>query len=122
MARFGQKNTLQNVFYSKPTLVVLSILIVFLCISVIERYKIAKEMERRTDAVLEEKSELIERKKALEDKVEYLGAERGLEEEIRTHFDVAKEGEQVIILMGEKKKVSESRTVPPPPKPWYQFW
>jgi hypothetical protein len=64
---------------------------------------------------------LLNRKSILEEKVEYLSGERGVEEEIRTHFDVAKEGEKVIILMGEDTspitdEVKES------PKPWYKFW
>ena len=33
-------------------------------------------------------------------KIDYLNSERGLEEEIRDKFNVAKEGEEVIVIVG----------------------
>lgn len=45
---------------------------------------------------------LKERAGLLEDKVEYLQDERGIEEELRNRFDVKREGEQVIILIDDK--------------------
>jgi hypothetical protein len=68
-------------------------------------------MKDKLDAKKASLEELKGRASVLESKVEYLENERGIEEELRNRFDVAKEGEQVIILLdadrGEKK-------VPPP--------
>jgi cell division protein FtsB len=122
MASFGKKKTLRDYFYSRPVIVVLGILFVFLLVSVYGRYTVAREMSHRREVTETEKQELLERKKILEEKVEYLGGERGLEEEIRTHFDVAKEGEKVIILMGEEKKEAPPPPPLPPQEPWYKFW
>ena len=61
-----------------------------------------------------ELTELQNRAELLETKVEYMKDERGIEEELRSRFDVAKEGEQVIILLdserGEKILASSTAT------------
>ena len=121
MASFGKKKTVSDYLYSRPVIFVLAVIFVFLSIAVYGRFKVEQDMSDRRQRMESEKKELLERKQVLEEKVEYLGGERGLEEEIRTHFDVAKEGEKVIILMGDKNKKEEEIQVIPP-KPWYKFW
>ena len=122
MAGFGKKKTITEYLYSKIVVVLLLVFVVFLSVSVLERYRVERQMAERKDEALEHKEELIERKKMLEEKVEYLGAERGVEAEIRTNFDVAKEGEQVIILVGDTKESESVATTTVVQKPWYQFW
>jgi cell division protein FtsB len=121
MASFGKKKTITDYLYSRPVIFASGVLFVFLAVSVYGRFKVEQDMSNRRESMEAEKQELLERKQVLTEKVEYLSGERGLEEEIRTHFDVAKEGEKVIILMGEDEEVKE--VVPEPqPKPWYKFW
>ncbi|MFM2381454.1 MAG: hypothetical protein RLZZ76_221 [Candidatus Parcubacteria bacterium] len=122
MASFGKKKTFSDYLYSRPVIFVLGVACIFLIFSVYGRYTVEQDMLKRREAMEVEKKELLERKRILEEKVEYLGGERGLEEEIRTHFDVAKEGEKVIILMGEDQKEKNTPPPVPPPKPWYKFW
>jgi cell division protein FtsB len=121
MASFGKKKTVRDHLYSRPVIFALGVLFIFLAISVFGRYRVEQDMSGRRQAMEAEKQELLERKEMLTEKVEYLSGERGLEEEIRTHFDVAKEGEKVIILMGEDVETKEV-PAPPAPKPWYKFW
>ena len=80
------------------------ILVIFLGRSVLERLHIEREMAGRAAHTEAELNELTQRKDDLKERVEYLEGERGVEEEIRKNFDVAKEGEQVVILMGEGKE------------------
>jgi len=122
MAGFGKKKTITEYLYSKIVVVLLLIFVVFLTVSVLERYRVERQMAERKDEALEHKEELIERKKMLEEKVKYLGAERGVEAEIRTNFDVAKEGEKVIILVGDTKESESEATTTVAVKPWYIFW
>ena len=122
MASFGKKKTITDYWYSRPVIFVLCIALIFLVISIKERYLVEREMSARTTATEKEKLELLERKQMLEEKVEYLSGDRGIEEEIRTHFDVAKQGEKVIILVGDEKKAEVTPTIPQEPKPWYKFW
>jgi len=64
---------------------------------------IERDMSSRRAVAEEELNELLDRKAGLEGKVEYLREERGIESEIRKHFDVAKEGEQVVVLLDDER-------------------
>ena len=65
-----------------------------------------KRMEREEDL-----NALKARAEVLEGDIEHLQSDRGLEEELRSRFDVAKEGEQVIIIV-EDYDDTQARTVP----------
>ena len=65
----------------------------------------------------------------LDQEVEALQDDFGVEAEIRRHFDVAKEGEQVVIIIDEQLhdvpiRQTPDIQLPPPPttRPWYRFW
>lgn len=123
MPRFGKKKSYTEYLYARPTLFILGIVVVLLSYAVFQRFTIEREMAQRRAEIEAQKEELLERKAQLEDKVEYLEGERGIEEEIRKHFDVAREGETVVILMGEDTTSSEETKVVEEQKtPWYIFW
>lgn len=120
--KFGKKNTFTKVLYSQVTIAILFVLCVLLGMSVWERLEVEREMAGRAAQAESELNELTQRKEDLGDRVEYLAGERGVEEEIRKNFDVVKEGEQVIILMGEDVE-SVAEVVPEQVQTrWYQFW
>jgi cell division protein FtsB len=91
---------------------------------VYERYSIEQEMIGRRAEAEEHLKQLENRKAELQKKVEYLSNERGIEAEMRRNFDVARPGEQVVIILDDEKK----DTIEPLPKttteevPWYKFW
>ncbi len=121
--RFGKQNKYKKIIYSKGTIFILLILIILLGESVWTRFSIEREMAARTAQTQAELEALQQRKEELRKRVEYLQGERGIEEEIRKNFDVAKEGEQVIILTGEKSSTStDMQEMPKMQVPWYQFW
>jgi cell division protein FtsB len=122
MAGFGKKKTITEYLYTKPVIFVLLLVCIFLSVSVYNRYTVEREMSLRRTEAQEKKQELLERKKTLEERVNYLGGDRGIEEEIRTHFDVAKEGEKVFILTGEEKKEVQEVAPVVEERPWYKFW
>lgn len=122
MASFGKKKKITEYVYSRPVVFFLGVLIVFLSFSVYERYVVERAMFKRQVETQKQKQELIERKQMLEERVEYLNGERGIEEEIRTHFDVAREGEKVVILVGDDTTLKATTTPIVEEKPWYQFW
>lgn len=82
---------------------------------------IAKEAEART------KLDTLEaRKSDLEKKVKYLSNDRGIEAEMRRNFDVARPGEQVVIIV-DKEASTTDQPLPkmeeePNPPAWYEFW
>ena len=106
MSLLRGKRTWTAVLYSRITLAILLAVSAFLALSVYERFSIEREMAERRRDVETELSELQKRKADLEEKVEYLSNEEGIEAEIRTHFDVAREGEQVVIIVDRESDAS----------------
>lgn len=102
-------------------IVVLTLLVVW---SAFTRYQIAAEMEDRREQMEREAEALQERKDALQTEVDYLSDERGIEAEMRRQFDVAKEGEKVVVIVESEEE--EVETIPIAPstkeKSWYEFW
>ena len=123
MAKFGKKKSYTDWLYTRPVLVFVGGRIIFLGVAVFERFGVERDMYARRISAEAELSETAQRKENLNTQVEYLEGERGIEEEIRKHFDVAREGETVVILMGEDggEEVVEVE-VPLPNHKWYQFW
>ena len=122
MARFGKKKNLTDYLYTKPAVFLLLIITVFLSTAVYQRFLIERKTAELQQEMEQERVELLERKALLEEKVEYLSGERGIEEEIRKHFDVAKEGEKVIILVGNEQIAAPVSAPVVEETPWYIFW
>ena len=85
--------------HSYITAGVLLALCVGLSFSVYDRYVIEREVSSRLSEKEAEQKEVTNRRASLEEKVEYLSEDSGVEAEIRQHFDVAREGEQVVVLV-----------------------
>jgi len=120
--KFGKKNSYKAYVYSWPTVAVLCVITTLLFVSAYERFGVERDMSNRRTTSETELGRLQERKIQLEDRVHYLEGERGIEEEIRKNFDVAREGEQVIILVGEEEIVEVVNEEVTKAYPWYQFW
>lgn len=99
MFDFHEKRKIRNVLYSKLVLVLLVLVVGLLLYSVFgvfqkERETVVNKTERTK--VL---SELKERERLLDEEINRLSTERGVEGEIRSKFDVAREGERVVIII-----------------------
>ena len=91
------------------------------------RYDIAMEMKDRREVAEQQAVALQARKDALAEQVQYLSNDRGIEAEMRRQFDVALEGEQVVVIVEEKSDEAEimplsSSTKKEKKGKWYQFW
>ncbi len=88
------------------------------------RYEIAKDMAERRYSLESEASTLEERRDDLEKQVEYLSHERGIEAEMRRQFDVALEGEQVVVIVDPEKEedIQPLSTSTEEENAWYEFW
>lgn len=81
--------------------------------------------ERRLE-LEQEAAALRAQKEELQAEVQYLSNERGIEAELRRQFDVAKDGEKVVVIVEEETTtdefesitVAEEETQPR----WYEFW
>jgi cell division protein FtsB len=130
MFDFQEKRKIRRILYSKVSISIVLLLAMFMGMSALERYTTERETARKLnerEAVLDS---LNLRAEALGAKVERLKNDRGLEEEIRNRFDVVKEGEQVVIFIGEdqeeKPRTATSTSIEEQSSgPWlkmFKFW
>ena len=91
--------------------------------SVYDRYVIERDMSARRLEAEAELQKLQTRKDSLQEKIDYLRDDRGIEAEIRKHFDVVREGEQVVVLLDNTRPTpttTVTSTIPAEDKP--SFW
>lgn len=123
MFDFQQKRKLKNWYSSRVTQGIVLFLAILVLLSALNRYLIAADMADRRTAVEAEIHSLETRRQSLEEEVKYLSNERGIEAEMRRQFDVAREGEQVVIILEDETVAPEGDgDTPPEPRPWYRFW
>ena len=127
MFDYHEKRKIRSWVYSKFSIGVLFALSVWMSIAVYERFSVEREMAHKRAEVVAELGALKERAAVLESKVESLHNERGLEEELRRRFDVAKEGEQVVIIVDDSKPtdLADPDVLPQEDSPWWSwltFW
>lgn len=125
MAYKKTEGILSSILRSRIVQILLLLVIGVLTVQVYEQYKSAQStLERR----LQSESEFYQReaqKAQLAEQVESLRDPYYIEREIRRHFDVAKEGEEVVIIFDPPPEVEgipddnhgRSENIP-----WYQFW
>jgi cell division protein FtsB len=105
MLSFNQKRQLRRVATSRIMHGVLLVVCLFTAHSAYGRYAIARDMAERRVAAERELAELETRRAVLKEQVEYITSERGIEAEMRRQFDIAREGERVVIILDEPEIV-----------------
>lgn len=96
--------------FSKTVAVVLAAVFVFFAQAAWGMYEKSVEARERADRVRSELEALEARYAKVQADIQRLSDERGIEEEIRTRFMVAKEGEEVLVITGNTAE--KSRIVP----------
>lgn len=104
MLDIQQKRKLRFVMYHKYTLIALSILVVIFMHSTWAIYNKKTESELLMDSSEQRLLDLQTREKDLKEKIDKLNTEQGIEEEIRSKFNVTKENENVVIIVENKEK------------------
>jgi len=125
MFDFHQKRKFRSIFTSRITQGILLLASFMVMWSAYDRYLIARDMADLRSAVESEVIDLEERRETLGAEVEYLSNERGIEAEMRRQFDIARDGEQVVIILDDEinKSIEENEgTSTAPIRPWYKFW
>ena len=96
---FHEKRKFKRLLYSKLSLIILALIVIKLSFSVFDMYK--KERDTRLKRI-EQKNILYEfkkREKDLSDEIKRLSSKKGIEEEIRSKFEVGKKGESVVLII-----------------------
>ncbi len=99
MFDFHEKRKIKQLVYSKFFIGGLFLLGALIAHSAYERYTVEREMAQKREEKVLELKKLEQRATVLESKISHLKNERGIEEELRSRFDVVKEGEQVVIIL-----------------------
>jgi cell division protein FtsB len=124
---FYQKRKLRAIVNSPYTQGFILLLVLLVGWSAYVRYDIAMEMVERREAAELQAAALEAKKQELKERVEYLSGERGIEAEMRRQFDVALEGEQVVVIVDDEPETATVMPLPTTTKEtddakWYQFW
>src|SRR3989344_2886416 len=111
MLEFHEKRKLKRLLYSKAVLFVLLVTVLIFARGVwgiYQKERNAREKRAEAQSML---TELQKREASLEANIARLKTQKGVEEEIRSRFDVAKEGEHVLILVDapQEKKTESPR-------------
>jgi cell division protein FtsB len=126
MFDWQQKRAFKAVLTSPLLQAFLAVLIVLVGLSAWERYRMAQVMAERRAVAEAELANLEARQAVLEERVDYLSNERGLEAELRRQYDVAREGERVVVIVDppapEQTVEPLATTTTTTPRRWYQFW
>jgi len=104
----GKKSDFRKLIESWPSLVVMSLLLIFFAINII--LFIGKmEEARKAKKIAEEKvAELHAKKDQLDTEISSLNTDKGKDELIREKFGLAKAGEGMVVVINEQK--SEEKT------------
>ncbi len=123
MKRRGDKRLSRHPAVSYALLAVLIIVLGVLFWGVWGVYAKYHEAKGKKQALANEYSGIIEREDLLRNKLNKLSTPRGMEEEIRSKFQVAREGEGVLVLVNPEEQTS---TTTPPQSIWDKvldfFW
>lgn len=104
MREFSQKRKMWKKIYSIPVLILLLVVLFFVLKGTWIIFMKSSYSHKQKIAVEAELIALQERKNSIEKKIQRLNTETGVEEEIRSKYDVAKEGEKLIVIVDEEEK------------------
>lgn len=110
MFDFHEKRKMRRVLYSTPFIVLIFLLGVFMCVSAYNRFTVERDMAVKLQEREDTLTALKQRAAVLGAKVDHLENERGIEEELRNRFDVAKEGEKVVVILDDKESTTSGAT------------
>jgi cell division protein FtsB len=106
MIDFQQKRQVKKVIYSKVFLVILFISVIFLGRATYNIYNKSKLSSKSYNETKKDYESLKARKDMLDSEINRLKTDSGMEEEIRSKFNVAKPGETVVVVIDGSSSTS----------------
>jgi len=123
MLGFHEKRKLKHVLHSKPFLVMMLIPVGFVGFAAHNAYEAQVAATERRAELSDDLAALLVRTQALEEDIEALSDEHGIERALRQRYEVAREGEEVIVLIEEEGEEVELEIEHTATKPsaWQRF-
>jgi cell division protein FtsB len=113
MADFYEQRRIKHILYSWPFLLLLGLILLLFVRATWGAYM----QERETDMVKEQRAQYLAdlkiRESLIRAEIERLDTERGVEEEIRQKFEVAKDGEGIIVIVDAPEDTNSSTSNTP---------
>ncbi len=103
MREFRQKRQFREMLYSRPTLLVLLVVLFLTARAAYNVYGKESESRERAARAQTELQNLQQRKVEVAKAIEELNTKEGIEREIRNSFRVAKPGEHLVVLVNPPK-------------------
>lgn len=104
MREFSQKRKIRRILYSPLVLIILTVILFFIVkgsFGVYQKYSFSKGELRK----IENDLVVLQNKKTdIDKKISHLETETGIEKELRSKFDVAREGEMRIVIVEDEKE------------------
>ena len=110
MRNSGAKITFRKIVESKPFLVLFGMVLLVFAWSILGFWKKMKETGLNKEMVEQRAQVLKDKKVKLEADIERLNTEAGKEEFFRENYGLAKEGEELIVVVEDKNKPKEAGT------------
>lgn len=105
MQHFRKKQQFKRRLYSKLVLILLFVALLFVAHGTWGIFQKARQSKQLLERAQAEKAELAEKQAAIEYRIDRMKTQTGIEEEIRSKFDVAREGEQLIVIVENEEEV-----------------
>lgn len=122
MIPFQERKKFRQILYSKASIVILFVVFVLIAHGawkVHEKASIAAAESGEAKLTLQE---IQDRSKELEASLVRLKTERGIEEEVRQKFTVARPGEEIVVVVDENAKKGKNGETPAEKSFWVGIW
>lgn len=120
MRELESRQRLKRRIYSWPSILILALVTVLLARGAIALVAKERESAREALALDTKVTTLSEREKELTDEIDKLNTSAGVEEEIKSKYNVAEAGEHVAVIVDRPGK--ESTTTPEEISWWKRLW
>ena len=109
MGNFQEKNKVKSILYYRPFLFVFAFILIFFIWGVVRFLVKMNETEKNRKIAQMKVEELQKSREKLVTDIDNLKTDKGLEENIREKFGLAKEGEGLIVVVDDKKNLDEQK-------------
>ncbi len=116
MREFQNKKRYKKIFSSKISIVILVVLVGFFGRATYDVYKKERESASYVAVAETQLKKMTDRQETLNAEISRLQTQEGIEEEIRTKYNVSKPGENVLVIVDKDKPA----TTTPVEKTWWQ--
>jgi len=118
MREFRQKHIIRQRIYSKPVILLMIVFLGFLIHGTWNVFKKSHQSSQKLSVAQEELIKLEEKRDNISGEIDRLETNVGIEEEIRSKFDLALEGEKSIIVVDSEEEV----VIPPKKGKFETLW